>query len=893
MKRFMCLLVLGCIAFASDIIPFEQVENLAQRFITQRFGYCKLSEVLTYYSFDDAPGAYAFVFRDEADTPHTIVMGARYTISPVNEVTNVLPRSKTMFNNVLRRARSLNSGEPVFQRVYYFGPGDEYCAFDIGGREYLVNACDYHVIDKQALFSNIPEPNEELERLTRQKWDKYFNAPDFAARDSAYIPNVPFLDWVYGCGPCAASMLFWYYDEFAPSVQYGKLVDYFFTHWDYPEGEWNNAANVNREIALASNCDTMTGATYPSTLLAGMITVANSWHGYSCSGYNSPQGHAGNRYVFSYYRTNIDAQRPFVYAVWNLYPYVWPPQAGHAITAVGYLTVPGDTFTQIHNTWDNDEPYWPLWTYQSGYYSYNMVTTFTMGGGSVDNIFLNEWFEGGNTISGGTVIFENMKYRIKWQGQGSNIDHVKLAYSTGRNGEAYDTTQWTVISNNVPVGDGEYIWTCPVGNEEVRWNIIGLNSGNTRLAADGNFGFYSVNALTHTAGIDLVGHIPAPRYGGWMSDMQVSGDYVFIAGASDGFHVVDISDPTIPDLIAGLSLPGDACCIDISGNYAYVGDAEDTLRVIDISNPANPSQVGKVAVGAEALDVVVIGDYAYVAARSAGLVIVDISTPSAPSIEGQYNTTGFSYDVCVDGNYAYVADATRGIRIIDVSDPANPAESGYYDTNGIAYGVTKAGNYVYVADGNQGIKVFDASSTDTLVLLGSLDTPTIATKVAYVDDGLFVADGDFGGIRVIDVSNPNTPSEVGDIESMGSAENLRVYGSTVYLADGIIGVLIIDQDLYGIIEQKADVVQATMMVCPSHMTIDRTMIIALTTNNQVQTDVRVFDCTGRCVETVYHGLLPSGENRLSWRPENLSAGIYFIKAETGASTHLQKVVFVK
>lgn len=893
MKKFLCLLVLCCIAFASDIIPFERVENCATRFVTQRFGRCTLDEVITYNSIYDEPGAYAFIFRNANNEPYTIVMGAQYDHTPINEFYQGIPRTKSKYDNILRHVQQSGYSVIELRTYYYFGPGEEYCAFLSEGREILVNACTYTILEKTVFTDNIPEPNKELDLATRRKWDAYLAANDFASRDTAYIPNVPFIDWVYGCSPCAASMIFWYWDEYAPSPQYGRLVDYFYTHWDEPEGEWNNCANVNRELALAMYTDTLTGGTFITNIRNGMVNVANGWNGYSCSGNTSPQGHQGNQWVFSWAKNEIDANRPFH---WNVLYYWYDPMGqhiNHSVTGVGYSIIPGDTFIIVHNTWDGAEPHWPLWTYHSPYTSYDYVVTFMPGGPVSDNLFLDEWFEGGNTITGGTVIFEDINYRIKWQDLGSNIDHVKLAYSTGRNGEAYDTTQWNIISSSVPVGNGQYTWTCPTGSQELRWNIIGVSSGNTRLAADGNYGFFDVSTLAHAAGIDLIGHIPASRYGGWHCDMQQDGDYLYIANATDGFVVVNVSDPTTPDVVANLDLPGDACCIDISGNYAYVGDNEDTLRVINISNPANPSQVGKIAVGAEALDVCVVGNYAYVAARSQGLMIIDISTPSSPSLEGQYNTTGFSYDVIVDGNYAYIADATRGVRIIDVSTPSNPTETGYYDTNGIAYGLTKVGGYVYLADGTQGIKVFDASATDTLILLGSLDTPTTATKVEYYNEGLFVADGNFGGMRVIDVANPNSPSEVGYIASMGSAENLRVYGSTVYLADGTIGVLIIDQSLYGIAEHEAEVVRMDMVVYPTHTTIDRTMTIALTATHQVQTDIKVFDCAGRCVETVFQGMLQAGENRLSWRPGKMSAGVYFIKAETEGSAHLQKVVFVK
>ncbi|GAJ17532.1 unnamed protein product, partial [marine sediment metagenome] len=93
MKRFFILLSTVGLIFASDLIQYDKVENLAQRFVNEQFGFHYLDEVITYYGIDELPGAYAMIFRNRENDPLTIVMGARYTTSPINEISRVLPRS--------------------------------------------------------------------------------------------------------------------------------------------------------------------------------------------------------------------------------------------------------------------------------------------------------------------------------------------------------------------------------------------------------------------------------------------------------------------------------------------------------------------------------------------------------------------------------------------------------------------------------------------------------------------------------------------------------------------------------------------------------------------------------------------------------------------------------
>lgn len=887
MKR-LCVLLLACaLVFASDLIPLNKIENLADRFVNQRFGDYTLDETITYYGLDELPGAYALIYRNKENKPLTIVMGAKYTNSPVNEISKTLPRSKVAYEKILQKARSLGYGEPEFQKIYYFGPGNEYCAFRIGDKDILINACPsfLQVVEKSLLLENKPDPDKEYELATRRKWGKYFTTDNFASRDSNYIPDVPFIDWVYGCGPTSVSMPFYYWD----SRGYGRLVDHFFTHWDQPEGEWNDCANVNRELAFAMGTDTLTGSSNYWDCDNAIITTANTWNGYSFSASCSGLGNSGNRFNFADFRAQIDAQRPCSYAVWNLYPYVWPPQAGHATTGVGYLTVPGDTFTQLHTTWSSDEPFWPLWTFQSGYTSYNGVVDITPGGAVTDNIDISTPL--GGSLYDPEELFKGLQYYIRWTTEGSNIDHIDIWYAPGRDAHSYDPAYWTQIADNA-ANTGSYVWTCPDIDDSIRINLQAFNSSNNLLAAHGTYSRCRPLTVAHSVDVDIIGH--QLTYGD-VGDVQVVGTYAYVANGHDGLMVLDVSDSTLPDIVSELDLPGDAISIAANPPYVYIGDDKDTLRVISVSNPSNPSQVGKLALSAEAKDVFYDNDLVYIAERSEGLVIVDVSTPSAPSIMGQYNTTGFSYDVVVDGDYAYVADATRGARVIEVSDPQNPNETGYYDTNGISYGIAKAGTYVYVADGVQGIKVFDASSPDTLILLGTCDTPVMATKVQCLNNYLFVADGALGGLRIIDVSNPASPYDTGYFSARGAACNLSLFGgSLVGLADGIRGLLIIDQDIVGVSENQ-DIVplRLSINISPSVSGVNNSLLITFNATKSLAIEMQLFDCTGRFVETLYRGKVDAGTNKMYWKPENISSGIYFVQTKANNFRDIQKLVFVK
>lgn len=184
-------------------------------------------------------------------------------------------------------------------------------------------------------------------------------------------------------------------------------------------------------------------------------------------------------------------------------------------------------------------------------------------------------------------------------------------------------------------------------------------------------------------------------------DVDVSGDYAFVASQWNGLVVVDVSTPSTPTLHGSYTTSGSAQGIVVSGNLAHVAQGYEGFAVIDVTDPANPTELGSYDTASSTSGVDVVGDYAYLAVGGlTGLVIIDVSNPATPFEQGAYATPGQAEDVVVAGDYAYVADRTAGLTIIDVSDPANPSLASRVMGSWAAYAVAVAGNYAFVNAGS-------------------------------------------------------------------------------------------------------------------------------------------------------------------------------------------------
>lgn len=297
------------------------------------------------------------------------------------------------------------------------------------------------------------------------------------------------------------------------------------------------------------------------------------------------------------------------------------------------------------------------------------------------------------------------------------------------------------------------------------------------------------SGFTATAQVSVSSFAPAAlsfiTIPGYANNVDVSGDFAYVAAGSAGLQVVDVSDRHAPHIVGSLDTPGNANDVRVVGKLAYVADGSAGLRVIDVTNPASPASLGSLDTTGDASDVVVVGNRAYVADGASGLQIIDVSNPQSPALLGTLNTPDFAHGVDVTGNVAVVADGSS-LRTIDVSNPAAPAALGSVSTSG-ATDVTVDGNTVYLADFTGSLRVVNVSTPASPQILASTQQSLggILNDVAKSREFVFGADVFFvNGVPIVNVSNPASPVVRARLDFPARDDNgtgIAVDNSYVYL----------------------------------------------------------------------------------------------------------------
>ena len=171
--------------------------------------------------------------------------------------------------------------------------------------------------------------------------------------------------------------------------------------------------------------------------------------------------------------------------------------------------------------------------------------------------------------------------------------------------------------------------------------------------------------------------------------------------------------------------------------------------------------------------------------------MIDVSSPAnlqkiKEFKHSQCNTSGLFYQP--ETHRLYICDGISGLVIWDITDVREPEYLGNYDTPGYACAVYVQDNYAYVADGDRGLRIIDVSTPETPREASSLEMTT-ACGVYVQGQYAYIADI---GLRIIDVSNPYNPQDMAYHETPGVACDVYVRHNLAYVADEWCGLRIID-----------------------------------------------------------------------------------------------------
>ncbi|MEQ8819590.1 MAG: hypothetical protein RLY93_05050 [Sumerlaeia bacterium] len=244
----------------------------------------------------------------------------------------------------------------------------------------------------------------------------------------------------------------------------------------------------------------------------------------------------------------------------------------------------------------------------------------------------------------------------------------------------------------------------------------------------------------------------------WTGDLEVVGSTLYNASPWGVLQVYDVTTPSAPIYLADYPISGAWGTLRLSGTPSLVAATASDLLVIYSRNPDGTLTLRSstpMPTGANA--VAVAGTIAYVALTDGTLRAYNLSNPALPSLTTTRtvfaNTgSGFNAAAEVSGDRLHLLYGRKGYAIVDISAPANPTVLGTFTTTELeGSDIAVDGNIVYLATfgwhGRQGIRALNVSSTSSIQEIASIRGTGLTWSVLIAGGYLYSAE-DRGALRV-------------------------------------------------------------------------------------------------------------------------------------------------
>ena len=240
--------------------------------------------------------------------------------------------------------------------------------------------------------------------------------------------------------------------------------------------------------------------------------------------------------------------------------------------------------------------------------------------------------------------------------------------------------------------------------------VLGLSLTNDLavLVANSHDGLRRLD-LSDPAAPSLTGHSPTR---GQAVGVASVGSHAFVADNSLGFDIVATSDGL--NRIGEYLADGFPRGIAAAGALVFVADQPNGLVIVDVATPSMPDVVATLSLGPDSITRVVLPSgasteasppsIACVVSGRAGLQVVDLSDPTSPVVAAPIDTRGNPQSVAMRGQHVYVVSENT-LEVFDLTEPSQPALLASQAVGDEANQIAVNNEFVFVAT-SEGIDVF-------------------------------------------------------------------------------------------------------------------------------------------------------------------------------------------
>jgi len=235
----------------------------------------------------------------------------------------------------------------------------------------------------------------------------------------------------------------------------------------------------------------------------------------------------------------------------------------------------------------------------------------------------------------------------------------------------------------------EPVWDLTIPTSD--WSSGLEADGEILYVADGDGGVVVI-AMEPPDSPAIVGRI---HLSGKARDITLDGDFAYVACIYNGLKVLDIGDRTRPRLRAGVSLTGYGESICYHDTVVYVA-GQWGISLVDVSNPSMPELISELPIDGEPQDIAYNEGHLFIATERRGVVVVDVSDPERLCCVAVHEEIVPARSLMLSHPFLYIG-GQGVIQVVIPDDPLTLQEVGRIEGVCAVRGMFIHQRYLYVA----------------------------------------------------------------------------------------------------------------------------------------------------------------------------------------------------
>jgi len=424
--------------------------------------------------------------------------------------------------------------------------------------------------------------------------------------------------------------------------------------------------------------------------------------------------------------------------------------------------------------------------------------------------------------------------------------------------------------------------------------IGGVQTGHIFTAEVSAVG--AINVSNPASGMSYSGKVNVlPPADGIAYSSIINGTTAYVAYGDFGVRILNISNPAGITELGNYETDGSSRKIVLKDNVAFVANRAGGVLVLNVSDPASPDSLTTLT-GGTVNDVALSGNYVYAATRDLGIAIINATTANAPTLVG-FLSNYYGEGVAADGNVMGQSTWDK-VLFYDISSPETPVLS---DSIILATGTGEfaiKGDYAYVHDFDT-LRIYDISTLTNVVELGNAYTGGSWDGTAFVEGNYAYANAETNGIRVFDITDKSSPTEIGYYDGTNTARGVYVVNGIVYVAEKEAGLTVYRNDLVASIENTEEMLQSFKLEqnYPNPFNPNTTIEYSIPNGNK-EVKLTIFNTIGQSVQTLVNAKQSAGTYKIVWNGRLTSgsvapSGVYIYKLSIGNQFVSKKMILMK